>query len=316
MRVMDRDTPKISYCITCKGRAHHVQQTLPHNLALLKHDRNVEFVLLDYESNDGLGEWVQEHFKDELASGRLRYARYEPAPHFKMAHAKNMAHRVATGDILCNLDGDNFLAEGYTEWMRDKMTRHPHACVTSLPVNAAEFLMTRVGPRLMGKDVLLGGRVALWREDFYKLGGYDERYTGWSPDDVDMSMRAKEMGIKSYLVPEKLIGHTVPHDNTARLENLSARDMAGSAAMLNASKADKIKDGVSRGMSKRKPLVNLQGDIGCGEVRVNFSDELETLSPLSLEERGITDEDIARMNARYKKDPKEKSPQKWGRHHE
>ena len=41
----------IVFCTTCRGRADHVEKTLPQNLA---DNPNSKFVLLDYNSQDNL----------------------------------------------------------------------------------------------------------------------------------------------------------------------------------------------------------------------------------------------------------------------
>src|SRR5580704_1798101 len=63
--------PRISFCISCRGRLHHLRRTLPQNIADNRDYPNLEFVLLDYNSTDGLGEWVRHELSEEIASGRL-----------------------------------------------------------------------------------------------------------------------------------------------------------------------------------------------------------------------------------------------------
>ena len=63
---------KISLC-TMQGRIEHLRQTLPANMAVCADDPDVEFVLLDYQSDDG-SPFVREEFAAPIAAGRLRYA--------------------------------------------------------------------------------------------------------------------------------------------------------------------------------------------------------------------------------------------------
>jgi len=69
------------------GRLHHLRQTLPFNLSQ-NSEPQVEFVLLDYHSQDGLGAWIREHFSKEIASGHLVYYRTEAPRYYHSAHAK------------------------------------------------------------------------------------------------------------------------------------------------------------------------------------------------------------------------------------
>ena len=118
------------------GRAHHLKHTLPRNLAdsvdWARPDA-VEFVVLDYSSPDDLAEWIttDPRLTPYLDAGILKFARSTGQTHFRHSHAKNMAHALATGDFVCNVDADNFVGFGFTEYLRAVFTRRPNAIVTS-----------------------------------------------------------------------------------------------------------------------------------------------------------------------------------------
>lgn len=101
--------PTLSFCITCKNRFHQISKTLRQNL-----DDNslfselVEFVLVDFGSTDGLRKWVICNFRDELESGYLKYYYTEELPFWHCSVAKDTSHLLASGEILVNLDCDNF----------------------------------------------------------------------------------------------------------------------------------------------------------------------------------------------------------------
>ena len=77
---------KIVFATTCKNRGAHLALTLPKNMADNPHST---FVVLDYGSDEDLSAIFE-----PLRCDRLRVYRHE-AEHFRMAHAKNMAHRLA-----------------------------------------------------------------------------------------------------------------------------------------------------------------------------------------------------------------------------
>src|SRR4051812_49289287 len=84
---------KLSFCITCKNRFHQISETLPVNLADNATDvDDVEFVLLDFDSRDGLKEWVINNFQSELESGYLKFLFTDAVPNWHAAIAKNTAH--------------------------------------------------------------------------------------------------------------------------------------------------------------------------------------------------------------------------------
>ena len=125
---------KISLCTTCMGRAHHLKQTLPRNLADSVDSSRpdaVEFVVLDYSSSDDLAEWITTNpeLRPYLEAGILKFARSEGHTSFRHSHAKNMAHALATGDYVCNVDADNFLGFGFVHYLRAVFRRRPNAIV-------------------------------------------------------------------------------------------------------------------------------------------------------------------------------------------
>ena len=267
---------KISYCTTCRGRLHHLQRTLPANMALERDNPQVEFVVLDYGSEDGTGAWIRQHYAKELESGRLRYARTE-APHFEMAHAKNMAHRLATGDVLCNLDADNFLAPGYSAWLAETFRDH----TDSITNHGA--ITTRLKGAFEGKSLKdTRGRIALTRENFERLHGYNEKFSHYIGGDNDLTQRALDAGLKRADVPMRLFGDTIAHTNAERVAHLSTRDKQVSQERLNWSPLERR---MQRAMHRLEaaPEVNEGGTVGCGTVHVNFAKDATLIAPLEAQ---------------------------------
>ncbi|MFZ4124999.1 MAG: glycosyltransferase [Rickettsiales bacterium] len=313
--------PKVSYCTTVRGETYEamLKETLPKNLALEKDNPNVEFVVVDYGGTPDIGAWIESSFDDEIRAEKLKYVRFE-APHFQMAHSKNMAHRMATGDILCNLDCDNFLAEGHTDWLIKTLTENPKTVVTSVTATMFESVIQKLdAARIKIKRKLnpeaepkswLGGRVAMWKEDFIKIGGYDERYSAWCPDDVNIAMRAVETGLSPKFLPSRFHGKTINHSHETRVENLSPEDRDHSAELLQSHTADigptweqRFRNfGKELELRHRKPApyANLEGNVGCGDVSINFDNDSTTIAPLTLEERGVTQEHIDQIHSLQK----------------
>src|SRR5438045_8134229 len=106
----------ISYCVTCYKRLFHLRSTLPVNIKRKHFDD--EIVVLDYGDTEELAEWIVS-MEPLIRSGHLVYARTEAAS-WHMAHAKNVAHQLASKEIVCNLDADNFISEGMSAWLNRK----------------------------------------------------------------------------------------------------------------------------------------------------------------------------------------------------
>ncbi len=168
----------IVFCTTCKGRTQHLERTLPANL---RDNPEAKFVVLDYNSQDHLVSYLQTAHAEDIDAGRLVVYSYRESGPFRMAHAKNMAHRCGMlegGDILVNLDADNFTGAGFADYIAREFSRNPNT-----------FLSPWIW-RPRG----ISGRIAVSTHMFLTAGGYDEKYETWSPDDKDFVARLERMG--------------------------------------------------------------------------------------------------------------------------
>jgi hypothetical protein len=203
----------IIFCITCKGRAQHIELTLPKNLADNRDYEAVKFVILDYNSPDHLVSFLKTNHKKDMDSGRVALYRYtEPGP-FKMAHAKNMAHRLGIregADILVNLDADNYTGPGFAGYIA---TRFQEARERK----ESPFLYAR-----WNQEVRLpkgaSGRIVVTPQDFLKVGGYDEKYATWGPDDKDFSARLCRLGCTPVEIDRRYL-EVVLHNNRMRFRD-------------------------------------------------------------------------------------------------
>jgi glycosyltransferase involved in cell wall biosynthesis len=180
---------RISLCTTCMGRLYDLKKTLPANI---KHNRaypNVEFVVLDYNSKDGLGEWMRENMMAHIESGRVAYYRTEEPTSFSMAHSRNIAFKVASGDIVNNVDADNYTMNKEAgvpeECFAARLNRFANDC--------PEKVIFAKGRRSMH------GRIGFYKKEFIELlGGYNEDLEGYGHDDHDLVRRAWRLGFTMY----------------------------------------------------------------------------------------------------------------------
>lgn len=193
---------KISFCITCMDRLCHLEKTLIKNIKNNTAYPNVEFVLLDYNSRDGLKEWVDKNCKEYLNSGILKYHRIEWPEKFHMSNAKNISHTLATGDVLCGLDADNLTNKNFAYYINFEFNNNKNIIGHS-SVNVSDF----------------GGRMFISKENFEKLNGYDESFVGWGYEDLDFKHRAFESGLSSVRIPYFFL-NCVKHSDKMRDKNM------------------------------------------------------------------------------------------------
>ncbi len=171
---------KISFCTTCMGRLYNLKETLPKNIEANAAYPNIEFVILDYNSNDGLWKWMAQNMMEHIESGKVVHYRTTEPVHFSMAHSRNIAFKVATGDIVNNLDADNYTKNpdiNTTECLATHLNRMANDCPTKV--------IFAKGKRGMH------GRIGFYKKEFIELlGGYDEGLLGYGHDDHDLVQRA------------------------------------------------------------------------------------------------------------------------------
>lgn len=255
---------RIAFCITCKGRAHHIERTLPANLA---DNPTSLFVLLNYGSPDGLMDYLARAHRHDLDTGRLVVYTAPNAGPFRMAHAKNMAHRLAIHEgatVLCNLDADNYTGPDFEKFIGNHFaTNGPDT-----------YLWARM---IVGKLARgISGRIACTAQTFLKAGGYDEHYENWGPDDKDFNARLQRMGYVPYEIPTFYL-RGIRHDEESRFQEYpEARPKILGGTACNEQQID-----------DSSPNVANNGYFGCGVVRWNFTGQRVTLSPLPTRIFGI-----------------------------
>lgn len=173
----------LSFCITCKNRLWQIKRTLPANLRDNRGLRSkIEFILIDFGSTDGLGAWVKKEFKLELKEGYLKYFFTEKLPHWHACIAKNTAHLFATGSIVVNLDCDNYTGKNGGLFLLNRFKAY------NCPVVVHQFS----GKFFDGSF----GRIAVQREVFAAIGGYDEQFAPMGFQDLDLLARLSVMGVR------------------------------------------------------------------------------------------------------------------------
>lgn len=252
---------RIAFCTTCGNRSQHLMKTLPVNLEAARGYADAVFVVVDYASQDGLGGMVRQLYSREIEAGRLVYYRFEATHAFRMAHAKNMAHRCGIregGDILVNLDADNLIGEGFPAYINAKFRQADNE-------DEAIFIGPRgnhTGPGAVKGDRTrpgCSGRIICTRAAFMQAGGYDEFFTGWSPDDKDFARRLRALGyVRHGMAREYLTA--LHHNDHIRFRNYGendpkSREQAAAQFTLEG--------------RKKFSIVN-KGNIGCGRVWRNW----------------------------------------------
>lgn len=195
--------PDVTICTVVMNRLNHIMQTLPLNLAN-NPERNVQFLVLDYGSTDGLGSYIKTNYSQELKQGKLVYWRYKAATSFHHSHARNLAFKLATGSILCNNDADNFTGKGFASFVLENMKKEQNICLTGVR-------------NCWSPDA--SGRLCISRSNFYSVTGYDESFDGYGFEDFDIVNRLVLSGCKAYTINKREFLQSVSHTHDERIQN-------------------------------------------------------------------------------------------------
>lgn len=194
---------KISFCTVAMNRIHHVQSTLIKNMNdNAGNTGEVEFVLLDYNSTDGLEHWIKNNCTKYIETGILKYYKTAHPKYFDRSHSRNMAFKLATGDIICNVDADNFLGEDFAGYVREEFTKDSNIFITA---NNRQ------------KDTI--GRVCVKKNDFYKVKGYNEEFEGYGFEDFEFYERLKNQNLKPVSFSQEKFLNVINHSDDERLAN-------------------------------------------------------------------------------------------------
>lgn len=190
-------------------RLFHLKQTYPKNLDSCP---DAEFILLDYGGRDGLGSWVRDELSDYLASGRLKFFRTNEPVYYHSSHAKNITHKLASGEILCNLDSDILVPKGFSGYVKSVFESSPDSIIAF----ESEDPYGNQG---------CAGMVIARREHFYSVNGYDEDIRdGWGYDDMNFQFRCRMQNSLDLFVPPKMC-LCIPHSNEVRTMNFPDKDI-------------------------------------------------------------------------------------------
>jgi hypothetical protein len=172
---------KISFCTTCSNRLYQFEQTIDDTYNVIKKNPDTEWVIVNYGSKDNLHQFMMEKLKN--MSCRVVYANEISGRPWHTSQAKNAAHVIATGDILLNLDCDNFMGNTLDIIKQEFLS-------------GVEILQLWSGIHQDGTH----GKIAISKKLFFTLGGYDEKMTPVSGQDTDLVKRAIIYGAKYKII--------------------------------------------------------------------------------------------------------------------
>lgn len=241
---------KVSLCTNCMNRTYDLVKTLPLNILDNFTYPKVEFVVLNYNSQDNLDDFIRERMMPYIELGILKYAKTVEPKFYDMGHSRNVAFKLASGDIVNNVDADNFTGLHFAETLNMLANMRPEKAVFA-----------------KGKR-MLHGRLGMYKKEFMALGGYDEDLDGYGADDASLLYRAMASGYK--LMWWDNLGKFADRIKTPRKDKVSNMENKNWKQTEEANKAinfKKLEEGIR--------VVNEGRHWGKAKLLVNFEEEIE-----------------------------------------
>jgi len=167
---------KLSIITTCKGRIHHLKQTLPRMMFQWDVKPNsYEVVVVDYGDPDNSYTWAYREAQKMKFKNLIAVKVFNNIKLWNPGRARNIGARQSSGDILFFVDADIKLGKTDVRTVVDVFEREN--CV------------------IWRRDIFAGakgdtnGTFACTRESFFIVNGFNEIGTGWCLEDIDLFRR-------------------------------------------------------------------------------------------------------------------------------
>lgn len=190
-------SPDVSFIIAHSGdqRHHHVHWTVRSILAQV--DVAIECIVVDQSETPTLKERLPADVK----------AIHRPLPEdltgWRKSWAFNQGARKASGEVLVFHDGDILCPGSYAVSLLRQMKDHGAASIQRYLFNldeatTASLFKTGALPNFFVPDRVRqnweGGSIAVRRDAFFEMGGYDEAFVGWGGEDNEFFDRCSLVG--------------------------------------------------------------------------------------------------------------------------
>jgi predicted glycosyltransferase involved in capsule biosynthesis len=197
---------KISFLTASMNRCFHLKKTYIENMhqSLPLSNCDVEFLLLNYNSNDEINDFVETECKNLPVE--FKYIQVSSPTTFHMSRAKNILGRYATGNLLCWLDADNQTKNGFIEFVCESMKKNENS------IFYVEYSQQTSG---------MCGRICCNSEHFQLVRGYDEQMLGWGYEEADFVARCvSKFNCERINIPIEFL-NKIDHSDDVRFLNYS-----------------------------------------------------------------------------------------------
>lgn len=189
----------ISVCTPVMNRTDDLRQTMPHRIEAAVKSLPIEYVILSYNSQDDLHDYILGEVAPLMQENGilLTFREFKGRRHYHQAHAYNLSVKASMGKYIIVLQADTYPVGDYYRVIR---------CAIQ---DGYEWME----PKEENKSV-----VCCKRELFYGVGGFDERFEFYGPEDRDLSARLNRSGAAKFTLADDLLVN-IPTPNPVKVAN-------------------------------------------------------------------------------------------------
>jgi GT2 family glycosyltransferase len=225
--------PEISVVVPTYNRLETLEHVLPTLLAQDLAPSDFEVLICDSNSTDGTAEFLGFMRADHP---NLRHL---PGAYSGRAAARNAGIDAAQGDVVLFNDSDIFASPDLLSQHLVHHRAQRNVAVVGLEVQVKDFddyAYKRDHPEARGflhKPLrkrlpwlyFLTGNASVRRDDLLRVGRFDESFTGYGHEDLELGYRLERAGVTILYEPKAVNFHCqdVPHDDQKEKMRLAGR---------------------------------------------------------------------------------------------
>ena len=225
--------PEISVVIPTYNRLDTLQHVIPTLLASDLPRESYELLVCDSQSNDGTAEFLARVRQD------APNVRHLPGAYSGRAMARNAGIAAASGDVILFNDSDILASP-------DLLSQHlaHHRERRNIAVVGWEVQVKDLEEYAYKRDhvderghlhpptrtklswlYFLTGNASVRRDDLLRVGSFDESFTGYGHEDLELGYRLERAGVNILYEPRAVNYHCqdVPHDDQKEKMKLAGR---------------------------------------------------------------------------------------------
>jgi GT2 family glycosyltransferase len=225
--------PDISVVIPTYNRLDTLAHVIPTLLAQNLARNRFELLVCDSNSTDGTAAYLAQ------VNAEYPNVRHLPGAYSGRAAARNAGIHAAQGDIVLFNDADILASPDLLERHLARQAEGPSLAVVGWEVQVkdlADYAFKRDHPERRGhlhppsrKKLswlyFLTGNASVRRDDLLRVGCFDESFTGYGHEDLELGYRLETAGVTILYEPRAVNYHCqdVPHDDQKEKMKLAGR---------------------------------------------------------------------------------------------